>query len=108
MNVVENMTAIQNICKEMSTSKQFSKRADICAAICLASAQSICWGKPGISLIELGVYKGDSLNIITDIAEHITKTVDISYKIYGFDSFEGLQNFGGYEDHHEIWEQNKF
>ncbi len=103
-----NLTEIQNISKAFSTLKPFSKRPDICTAICLATAQSICWGKKGVTLVELGVFKGAGLKFITQIVEYITKKIKMEYRVYGFDSFEGLQDFEGYKDHHEIWEPNQY
>lgn len=96
--------------KLYKVSKKFneSKRPDICVAICLATAQSICWGKKGVSLIELGVYRGSGLHFIIEVAEHLTDSIGIEYHIYGFDSFEGLPELGGSEDHNEIWEEGQY
>ncbi len=103
-----NLTKIQDVSKKLSTIKPFSSRPDICSAICLATAQSICWGKKGVTLVELGVFKGDGLRFITQVVEHITKRIEMKYRVYGFDSFEGLQDFEGYKDHHEIWHPGQY
>lgn len=100
-----SLTKIQKISKELNKT---SARPDICSAICLATAQSICWGKKGVSLVELGVFRGAGLDRIMRIVEYITKEIKMEYRVYGFDSFEGLQNFEGYKDHHEIWKPGQY
>lgn len=104
----KRLAKLAEISKDFSEKEPFSTRPDIFSAICLATAQSICWGKVGVSLVELGVWKGDGLSFIVRIAEHLTKRIGMNYKVYGFDSFEGLPNFGGYEDHHEIWKSGQY
>lgn len=96
------------MCKKMSNEKPFSTRPDICTAICLATAQSICWGKEGVTLIELGVHRGSGLNFIVEVAKYLTNSTGVKYHIYGFDSFEGLPKLEGFEDHNEIWREGQY
>ncbi len=113
MRVTDN---IQNICKKMVKDSKFSKRPDICTAICLATAQSICLGKEGISLVELGVHNGAGLEFIIKVVDYITdppkkikiKKIDMKYRIYGFDTFSGLPPLKGFKDHPEVWSEGQF
>jgi hypothetical protein len=102
------LAELREISKEWSRRKPFSARPDVFSSICLATAQAMCWGKKGISLVELGVFRGGGLSFIVDVAEHLTDNIGMKYHVYGFDSFDGLQNFVGYEDHHEIWEPGDY
>lgn len=108
MNLEETLKKVYRISREFGEKLPFSKRPDICVAICLATAQSICWGKKGVSLIELGVYKGVGLHFIIKVAEYLANNTGMKYNIYGFDSFEGLPELGGFEDHNEIWKKGQY
>ncbi len=103
-----NLGDLKKISKEFGDKKQFLKRPDIFVSICLATAQAICWGKEGISLIELGVRHGSGLSFIVKIAEHLTDKIGMKYHIYGFDTFGGMPDLVGSEDHHEIWSKGQF
>jgi hypothetical protein len=104
------MKCIQSICKkEFSVKKPFSYRHDICTAICLATAQSLCWGKEGVSLVELGVFEGAGLNFIVEVVNYLRRMCPgLVYHIYGFDSFIGLPTLVGHEDHNEIWKPYEY
>jgi len=103
-----NLKDIENVCKKFRNEKPFSNRPDIFSAICLASAQAICWGKEGLSLIELGVYNGTGLQFIFNVAKCLTENIGMKYNIYGFDSFEGIPDLKGFEDHNELWKKGQY
>lgn len=108
MELNKKLAKVCEISKNIIKSKPFSSRPDICVSICLATAQSICWGKEGTSLIELGVRDGKGLSFIIKVCKYLTNRIGTKYNIYGFDTFEGMPKLEGFEDHNEIWEEGQY
>lgn len=52
---------------------------------------------------EFGVYTGTGLFAMSSIAKLISHESDINFKIFGFDTGEGLPEVGDWRDHPEIW-----
>ena len=103
-----DLRKLRSISRESIKIEPFSKRPDIFVSICLATAQAICWGKKEVTLIELGVYNGDGLELMTQMAKHLTSKIGMKYKIYGFDTFKGLTPLEGFADHNEIWKEGEY
>lgn len=109
MNRKKQLIKLRELCKNISNIKPFSSRADIFTAICLATAQSISWGKEGTSLIELGVRNGTGLSFIIKVCKFLTDRIETKYNIYGFDTFDGMPKLeDGYKDHKEIWKEGQY
>ena len=104
----EKLNIVERISKDLCKIKPFSLRPDICTSICLATAESICWGKTGVTLIEFGVNNGGGLSFIVKVCDYLKEKIDIKYNIYGFDTFEGLPKLEGFEDHNEIWSEGQY
>ena len=56
-----------------------------------------------ISVLEFGVAAGAGLSNIEKISKKITKDTGIEFKIYGFDTAEGLPKPKSYKDHPELY-----
>jgi hypothetical protein len=76
--------------------------------MCVAAAQCVALGVKTTAVIEFGVYKGDGLLALADFCRHISDRVELSFKLFGFDSGAGLPRPRDYRDHPEIWNEGDF
>jgi hypothetical protein len=75
----------------------------------LATLQAKELGIDRLSVFEFGVATGAGLINLCNICEIMTKSTDMQYDIYGFDSDIGMPALsGGYKDHPELWHEGQF
>lgn len=61
-----------------------------------------------VTLIEFGVASGTGLLNICKLAKRITRETGVHFRIYGFDTGEGMPPPESYRDHPEIYHQGDF
>ena len=61
-----------------------------------------------VTLVEFGVAAGTGLLNICKVAQRITRLTGVRFKIYGFDTGEGMPPPESYRDHPEIYHQGDF
>ena len=65
-------------------------------------------GVKTVSVLEFGVATGAGLMNMERIARRITKESGISFKLYGFDSGQGMPPARDYRDHPDLYQQGDF
>jgi hypothetical protein len=58
--------------------------------------------------IEFGVYNGEQLNIMCNLAHDYVQISDIKINIVGFDTFSGLPSIFPVVDHPEMWDKGEY
>lgn len=66
------------------------------------------FGKREVTICEFGVAQGAGLLNMIELAQEITQETGVKFRIYGFDTGEGLTEIVGYKDHPEIWSQGDY
>ena len=66
------------------------------------------FGKQEVTVCEFGVAQGSGLLNMVELAHDITRETGVRFRIYGFDTGEGLTEIGGYKDHPEIWSEGDY
>jgi hypothetical protein len=61
-----------------------------------------------VSLIEFGVGSGTGLLNMARIAGQVTRATGVSFKLYGFDSGQGMPPARDYRDHPDLYQQGDF
>jgi len=61
-----------------------------------------------VSLIEFGVASGTGLLNMAQIAGQVTRATGVSFKLYGFDSGQGMPPARDYRDHPDLYQQGDF
>lgn len=75
----------------------------------LATLQAKELGIKKLNIFEFGVATGAGLINLCDICAIMTKSTDMQYDIYGFDSDIGMPALSsGYKDHPELWHEGQF
>lgn len=62
----------------------------------------------GITVIELGVARGEGVLNLCEISSIFAKATGINFSVYGFDTGTGLSEIVDYRDHPEIWSKSEF
>jgi hypothetical protein len=75
-------------------------------AFCLldAAERARASGYSKVSALEFGVATGAGLLNICEISEKVTRATGISFKVFGFDTGEGLPEARDYRDHPELYQ----
>lgn len=71
----------------------------------LAAVEAIYSNKERVTVLEFGIYRGDGLRSLVEIARLIEAELPITFDIFGFDSFVGLKPLNDHRDHPEIWQE---
>ncbi|KAB7751690.1 hypothetical protein MMUC44124_29200 [Mycolicibacterium mucogenicum DSM 44124] len=66
------------------------------------------FGNREVTVCEFGVAQGAGLLNMVELASDITRETGIKFRIFGFDTGEGLSEISGYKDHPEIWSQGDY
>ena len=66
------------------------------------------FGRRETTVCEFGVAQGHGLLNMVDLAQSIAAETGVGFRIYGFDSGEGLTEITGYKDHPEIWSKGDY
>jgi hypothetical protein len=66
------------------------------------------FGKSETTVCEFGVAQGNGLLNMVELAQRITDETGIRFRIFGFDSGEGLTEIAGHKDHPEIWSKGDY
>jgi len=65
-------------------------------------------GKRAVSVVELGVARGEGLMNMQRLATMVTRATDVEVKIYGFDTGTGMPQPVDYRDHPSIYNEGDF
>ena len=80
----------------------------IANSLLLASIEADHCGLKKITIIEFGVANGTGLLDLCKLADYFSKMTGMKYRIFGFDTGEGMPAPVDYRDHPEIWKKNQF
>jgi len=77
-------------------------------AILEAADQAKKLGRRGVTLIEFGVANGEGLLNICHIAKQVQKVTGIEFRIFGFDTGQGMPPPESYKDHPDLYQEGDY
>jgi hypothetical protein len=69
----------------------------------LAAETALRMSRKKVSVVEFGVWYGSGLKNLCEIADFLHQTLDVEFRIYGFDTGAGLPTVADWRDHPELW-----
>ena len=78
------------------------------AAMLGATLEAYSLGISEVTAVEFGVANGGGLLDICGVADYLTESFGIRFRIFGFDTAAGLPAIKDYRDHPEIWAAGQY
>jgi hypothetical protein len=73
-----------------------------------SAREAIHCGYEHITAVELGVFEGEGLLELCNVAAFFQEELGVKFTVYGFDNAAGLPPIKGYVDHPELWHHGAF